>query len=152
MKTQTQLILILAVVALVLGAAWYTYPRPGQAPDVPAQALPATIQNDCAPWDGAAFSVSIPLQGGDSLSISIWQAPDLAGPKTFAFPDGTGQVGNASLMRASGFPDELSGSVSFPSVKAGEPVQGTFDLTTQTGQHFSGTFQAEWQEMTLMCG
>jgi hypothetical protein len=149
MKPRIQFLIVLGLVAVILGVAWYTYPKRNQAM---AQTFPSTIQRDCAPWDGAAFTVNIPLQSGDAISVSIWQAPELQSPKTFSFPDNTGQVGNASLMRSAGFPEELSGSVSFSSVQQASPAEGRFDLTTDTGQHFSGEFHAEWRDQTILCG
>ena|SRR5689334_13131366 len=151
MKPRNQFITIIGIVILILAVAWYTFPGQKQAP---TQTLPASIQRDCAPWDGAAFTVSILPQGqaGDGISISIWQAPEFTSPKTFSFPDDTGQVGNASLMHAAGTAEQLSGSVFFSSVKAGSPVEGRFELSTGAGQRFSGEFHAEWDDQIVMCG
>ena len=151
MKPRNQFIIIIGLVILILAVAWYTFPDRKQ---ILTQTLPATIQHDCAPWDGAAFTVSIPPQGqgGDSISISIWQAPELTFPKTFSFPDNTGQVGNASLMRSSGSAEQLSGSVFFSSVNQESPVDGRFELSTSAGQRFAGEFHAEWDDQIVMCG
>ena|SRR6476646_5266506 len=149
MKPRNQFIIILGLVILILAVAWYTFPGRKQ---VLTQTLPATIQRDCAPWDGAAFTVSIPLQGGEAINISIWQAPELTSPKTFSFPDNTGHVGNASLMHLAGSAEQLSGSVFFSSVKDGSPVDGRFELSTDTGQRFAGDFHAEWDDQIVTCG
>ena len=149
MIPRNQFIIIIGLVILILGIAWYTFPGRNQAV---TQTLPATIQHDCAPWDGAAFTVSIPLPGGDALSISIWQAPELSSPKTFSFPDNTGQVGNASLMHSGGAAEQLSGKVFFSSIKEGSPVEGRLELSTDNGQRFAEKFRAEWDDQIVMCG
>ncbi len=115
MKPRTQFVIILGLVLLILGIAWSTFPGRNQ---VATQTFAATIQRDCAPWDGAAFTVLILPEGqGDVIQISIWQSPELKLPKTFSFPDDTGQVGNASLMHSTGAVEQLSGKVSFSSVR-----------------------------------
>src|SRR5262249_48875173 len=110
MKPRVQFIVIVGLLVLILGIAWYTFPGRNEGA---TQIYAATIQRDCAPWDGPAFTVNIPLQGGDAVSISIWQAPEPKLPKTFSFPDDTGQVGNASLMHSRRGPQQLSGKVFF---------------------------------------
>jgi hypothetical protein len=149
MKPRAQFIIIVGMIVLILGIAWYTFPERNRAV---AQTFPATIQRDCAPWDGAAFTVDISLQRGDVISISIWQAPEIRSPRTFSFPDATGQVGNASLMRSGGLPEQLSGKVFFLSVNQGSRTQGKFELSTESGQHFAGEFQAEWDDQIVLCG
>jgi hypothetical protein len=151
MKPRIQFVTTVALVVLILGIAWYTSPGRKQAV---TQILPATIQRDCAPWDGSAFTVNILPQGpgGDIVSISIWQAPDLKFPQTFSFPDETGQVGNASLIRSSGAAEQLSGKVFFTSVKQGSPAGGRFELFTSTGQRFAAEFRAEWVDEIVLCG
>ena len=137
-------------VILILGIAWYTFPGRNQTI---TQTLPASIQHDCAPWDGAAFTVTIlpQGQGRDTISISIWQAPELTSPKTFSFPDNTGQVGNASLMQAGGAVEQLSGKVFFSLIKEGSPVEGRLELSADNGQRFAEKFRAEWDDQIVMC-
>ena len=118
----------------------------------PAQVLPATVTRDCAPWDGSAFTVVVPMEAGGVINVSIWQAPDIKLPVTFSFPDNTGQVGNASYQLASGEYEQLSGTVFFQRVAEGSQVEGKFELVTETGQRFEGQFKAEWEEQLMMCG
>jgi hypothetical protein len=117
-----------------------------------AQIFPATVNRDCAPWDGSAFRVSIPLEDGTVIDIAIWQAPDIRFSKTFSFPDDAGQVGNASLRSASDEYQQLSGTVFFQRVNEGSPVDGRFELTTEAGQRFEGQFKAEWENTIALCG
>ncbi len=112
----------------------------------------ATINADCAPWDGSAFTLSIATGAGGSIVISIWQAPDIANPTVFSFPDSTGKVGNAVYRTLSGASQELRGSVSFDRVQVGPSVQGTFDLTSERGNQFSGQFEAFWGSQRALCG
>jgi len=151
MKPRTQFVIIVGLVVLILGITWYTFPKRNRAV---IQTFPATIQRDCAPWDGAAFTVMILPQGqdGDAIQVSIWQSPEFKLPKTFSFPDDTGQIGNASLMHSTEAAEQLSGKVSFSSVKQDSPAEGRFELFTDTGQRFAGEFRAEWQDKIILCG
>ena len=118
---------------------------------MPEQIFPATINRDCAPWDGSAFTVSIPMQGS-RISISIYQSPDIKLPTAFIFPDDTLSVGNALLILPIGSPEPLTGKVTFQRVGQDIPVAGQFDLVTNTGEHFKGKFIAAWQNEMIYCG
>ena len=118
----------------------------------PAQTLQATINRDCAPWDGAAFTVSVPMKDGTIIYISIWQSPDIKLPARFSIPDETGQIGFAYILPELDPLQQLSGEVSFRRVEEGIPVEGEFDFTTESGKQFTGKFKAEWGNVTAMCG
>ena len=139
----------MGLVILVFGIAWYTFSTRNQAA---TPVFPATINRDCAPWDGAAFTVSIPVDNGTNIDISIWQSPDIKLPVTFSFPDETGQVGNAVDRSLSGEYEQLSGKVSFSRVVEGSPVEGDFTFTSERGEQFKGQFKAEWEDEIVMCG
>ena len=116
------------------------------------QIFPATINRDCAPWDGAAFTVRMPLNDEDVIDISIWQAPDIKFSKTFSFPDNTGQVGNASLIDPAGSYEQLTGEVWFKGVSEGQTVAGGFRLKSERGEVFEGRFAAAWEGQIALCG
>ena len=119
----------------------------------PAQIFPATVNRDCAPWDGSAFTVSVPIMpDGTKIDISIWQSPDIKFPVNFSFPDATGQVGNALLLLPVGLPEQLTGNVFFQRVDMENPVEGEFDLISENGEQFKGKFVAEWGNMVVYCG
>lgn len=141
--------LILIVLVFILGGTFLlsTVAKPAPLPE-----FAATVNRDCAPWDGPAFTVSVPLNDGRTVSISIWQSPELGGPVTFTFPDTSGQVGNASVFSADGMPDELSGTVAFQRVQADQPVEGHFNLVDKNGVPFKGTFHAIWGDAAPLCG
>jgi len=147
LKSRT--LFFIAMGLLILGIAFFTFSARNQEP---AQIFAATVSRDCAPWDGSAFRVTVPLSDGTVIDIAIWQAPDINFSKTFSFPDDTGQVGNASLRSASGEYEQLSGTVFFQRVDEGSPVEGRFELVTETGQRFEGQFEAEWDNQIIMCG
>ena len=148
MKPRTQFLIAIGLIILVLGITWYSFSTRNQ---VSEEIFPATINRDCAPWDGAAFTVSVPMDG-EVINISIWQSPDISFPVTFSFPDETGQVGNASLQFQVGLSQPLSGEVFFWRVDAESPVEGRFDLKDENGREFNGKFKAEWGNVTAMCG
>jgi hypothetical protein len=129
--------------------AWFIYSSRNQ--DV-AQVFPATINRDCAPWDGPAFTVSIPLNNGITIHISIWQSPDIKLPARFSFPDETGQIGFAYILTEPNPIQELGGEVSFSRVEEEIPIEGEFNLITESGQQFKGRFKAEWGNEVVYCG
>jgi hypothetical protein len=115
------------------------------------QVFPATINRDCAPWDGSAFTLSIPIEDV-GITISIYRSPDIRFPVTFLFPDDTMREGNAFLLSRAGLPEQLAGKVTFESVQQGKTVEGFLDLVTDSSQHFRGRFTAEWGDQLVMCG
>ena len=141
----------IAISLLILGIALFTFSTRDQEP---AQVFPATVNRDCAPWDGSAFTVSIPFDSISTITISIWQAPDIKFPVTFSFPDETGQVGNATARSgsASGGYETLSGEARFESVSVDNVVEGRFNFTSEGGGQFTGKFIAEWGSEIVYCG
>jgi hypothetical protein len=148
MKPQTQFLIIVSLLILVLGGAYYVYSSQTH-PTLPV--FPATVRRDCAPWDGAAFTVSIPIEEG-VIDITLYRSPELHFAEKFSFPDSAGRIGNALLLGPVGIPDELSGEVLFQSVSQESPVEGTFDLRTQSDRQFKGRFSAAWDDQAALCG
>ncbi|HEX9332362.1 MAG TPA: hypothetical protein VF896_10760 [Anaerolineales bacterium] len=149
MKPRTQFFMALGFLLLILGIAWVTFPERNQEL---AQVFPATINRDCAPWDGAAFTVSIPMSEGASIAISIYQSPDIKLPVTFSFPDETMSVGNVIYLPKVGSSEQLTGKVSFQRVIENSLVEGKFKFVTERGEQFIGRFQAEWKNQPMYCG
>src|SRR6266542_5274575 len=139
---KSRILLYIAIGFLILGIAWLVFSTPEQEP---SQVFAATVNRDCAPWDGAAFTVKIPMNDGTMISVSIYQSPESMLPATFSFPDETGRTGNALLLLPIGEPEELSGKISLPRLEQGVPVEGTFDLLTEKSEQFKGNFKAEWE-------
>jgi hypothetical protein len=118
----------------------------------PASVLPATVNRDCAPWDGPAFTVSVRYDPKTVIYISIWRSPDIYPPSTFSFPDETGRVGNAYILPETGPYTLLSGEVSFQRVEAGTPIEGKFQFTSERGGLYEGRFTAMWGYQVIYCG
>ena len=145
MKPRTQFLITIGVLILILAITWISFSNRGQEP---MQTFPATINRDCAPWDGAAFTVLISYDSMTTISISIWQSPDIKLPVTISFPDDTGQIGFAYLH-----PDNpLSGEVFFLRMDSEGPVEGGFTLKDESGRQFNGRFKAEWGNEIIYCG
>jgi hypothetical protein len=149
MKPRPVLILLSLLLVIVLIGIFYSYSAPGAET---LQTLPATVNRDCAPWDGAAFTVKVSMPDGRTLDLSIWQSPEITFPTSFTFPDKTGQIGNALLLPPSGTPEQLTGEVWFQSVRQGTPVEGRISLISERGEPFQGTFVAEWDDQIVLCG
>jgi hypothetical protein len=149
MKSRAQFFIVVGLLTLLFGITWFTFSTRNQDP---LQVFPATINRDCAPWDGSAFTVSIPYDSTSTIMISIWQSSDIRLPITFSFPDETGQIGLAYILPELDPLQQLSGKVRFRRVDGENPVNGEFNLFTEAGQEFKGRFEAEWGDEIVMCG
>lgn len=114
--------------------------------------LDATINRDCAPWDGSAFTVSVPWEETGMVYISIWRAPDIPHRMEFSFPDPDMRVGNAAYRTAVGQDEILGGVVTLEGVQPGIPVEGEMRLSSAIGAMFVGRFRAEWGTTAAYCG
>ena len=149
MKARAHFFITIGLPTIILGTFLFVLSTQKQEPP---QIFPATINRDCAPWDGSAFTMSIPLNDGTVIDISIWQAPDINFPVTFSFPDHTGQVGNALLIHEVDLPEPLNGKAFFWRVNQDGLVEGRFDFVTEAGRGFKGQFKAEWGDEIVYCG
>jgi hypothetical protein len=140
MKTQLAFTVMLV---LILGAC---------APSQQAPALPATINRDCGPADGPAFTVEIPMDARGRLVVSIWQAPEISGRARFTLTDPTDVTGSATLFTSAESFEPLSGTITFEGVNAERPVQGDLSLVSASGEVFEGAFTAEWGDFQAYCG
>ena len=148
-EMKSRILLYLAIGFLIFGIAWFIYASRTQEP---MPTFPATINRDCAPWDGAAFTLLIPYDSITTISISIWQSPNIKLPVTFSFPDETGQIGFAYILPELDPLQQLSGELSFGRVEEGIPVEGEFSFTTESGKHFKGKLNAKWGDQVVYCG
>ena len=149
MKYRTSLYVLLGLLLIALAGIWFFARWETQAP---AQVFPAAVNRDCAPWDGSAFTVSIPWSDGGTLRISIYRSPDIKLPASFSFPDETMREGNVLLLLPVGLPEQLTGKVWFPRVEVGTPVEGRFQFRSEAGAQFEGKFLAEWGDEIIYCG
>jgi hypothetical protein len=143
------LFILLGLLAITSGLLWLILsPRDPEKLKV----FNATASRDCAPWDGAAFTVSIPYDSVSVIEISVWQSPNIKLPVTFTFNDQMGKIGSAVYQPRYGAPVWLSGSVFFPYVQDGVPFTGVFHLKTESGVPFQGKIKAVWENHLVMCG
>ena len=140
MKTQFALTVMLV---LLLAAC---------APSQQLPALPATINRDCGPADGPAFTVEIPMDARGRLVVSIWQAPEISGRARFTLTDPTDATGSATLFTSADAYEPLSGTITFDGVTPERPVQGDLRLVSASGEVFEGAFTAEWGDFQAYCG
>ncbi len=118
----------------------------------------ATIYYSAAPWDGAAYDIHIPLKktpdaADPAISVNIWGNPEFDKPTTIRFTgkeDSSGGPGAGSgramfqSVRGNSWPENLSGSISFKSLKHDQTVVATYELTTAKGRKFKGSIKAKW--------
>lgn len=149
MKSRTSIYGLLGLLLIALGGIWFFHAWKAQAP---AQVFPATVDRDCAPWDGEAFTVSIPWSDTSTMSISIYRSPDIKLPSSYSFSDETMSEGHTYLLLPDGLPEQLAGRVWFQRVEAGLPVEGRFQFRTEAGVEFEGQFVAEWGDEIVYCG
>ena len=149
MKSRNQFFVAISLLILILGIALFTFSTRNQGA---IQVFPATINRDCAPWDGTAFTVSFRYDPITTITISIWQSPSFTFPVTFSFPDETMRVGIAYSLPELDPLEELTGKVTFWRVEEGIPVEGEFNFTAERGGRFKGRFKAYWGNQIAMCG
>ena len=149
MKFRTQFFIAIGLLIFLFGIAWLTFSTQNREP---VQVFRATINRDCAPWDGSAFTMSFRYDPITTITISVWQSPDIKFPTTFTFPDETGQIGFAYTLPELDPLEELTGKVTFWRVEQDVPVEGEFNFMTQRGKQFNGKFKAEWGNEVVYCG
>ena len=141
--------LLIGIGLLILGITYFTFSAREQEP---LQTFPATINNECGPADGPAFSIFIPHDHGASIFILIAQPPYIELPRTFRFHDDSLSNLYASYMTQFSHSEILRGNVFLQRVNPDNPVEGRFDFTSESGQHFEGRFTAAWGNQFAYCG
>jgi len=118
---------------------------------------PAVAWADCAPWDGAAFTIVIGRPGSNTVDpehawmrISIWHDADSRHGATYRFPDRDGKTG-AVEYGGTAFPS-VTGTVSFPRRGSADEISGAFDFVAGDGHRVAGSFRGKWNPRKAMCG
>jgi hypothetical protein len=125
----------------------------------------ATVEPDCAPWDGAALAFWIPTErlGGPRdgwLLLRIWRPPTRAAGR-YDFPDTTDRIGRVVHFVSLSSPaaivwetqpyEELRGVVRVDRVDTNHPVRLDLDLSAATGTRLAGRVEAQWIEARVVC-
>lgn len=137
--------------------------KEAKAPEIPAERKPEIYFSE-APWDGAAYEIQIPQEKSKDapdpvIRVNIWGNPKFTAPETIAFTGkedsggGPGKGnGTASYQTRfnSSLPQRLAGTITFQSIQPNTPVSAAYDLTSQKGDRFKGTFVAPWGNQSLL--
>ena len=129
--------MISGVLILLFGITWFSFSTRNQEA---AQVYTATINRDCAPWDGAAFAMSFRYGSITTITISIWQLPSFTFPVTFSFPHETIRIGIAHSL------PELD------PLEEGIPAEGEFNFMTENGKISKGSSSQSGDNQIVMCG
>lgn len=130
------------------------------------QPVRATVEHDCAPWDGPAFGLWIPtdhLGAGlhSWIHLRIWQAPRHP-LGAFHFPDKTVKP-KGTVVFFTDLPSpqqinwskqprqQMKGTVRFTRVRDDQNVIGTLDFMTDNNLRLRGTFEAGWIGSKRLC-
>jgi hypothetical protein len=149
MKPRYRVFISIGLVLVVIGIVLFTIFSREQEP---ARSFTGTINLDCGPADGPAFSIFIPHDHGASIFILIAQSPNVEMPRTFRFHDESLSNLYASYMTQFSHSEILTGKVFLQKVNPDSPVEGRFDFTSESGQHFVGNFTAAWGNQIVYCG
>ena len=149
MKNRILTYVLIGLLAITAGMIWSILSMKDQES---TRVFDATVNRDCAPWDGPAFTVSVPYDVGSVIEISVWRSPGIRFPTTLTFPDQTGKIGNALYKPHFGTSGQLNGIVSFTQFEEGSPVTGEFNLRTDNGNQDHGKFRAIWENKIAICG
>jgi len=115
-------------------------------------ALAATINRDCGPADGPAFTLTVPMHGRGEVRISIWKPPRIAGRAQFLLRESTDTQGSANLFVSPQELIPLAGSVVFDGVDVQRPVYGSFRFMSPSGDAIQARFAALWTDLPVYCG
>jgi hypothetical protein len=148
MKSKTLLYTLIGTLALAI-ILWIYFATQTVVNDT---VFKASVNRDCAPWDGMAYTITIPYRASSVINVSIWQAPDFHFPATYSFPDSSSRVGTAIYLSRSDSAQSLNGKITLQPFEVGSPIHGRFNFTSEDGEQFKGSFKAEWGNQIALCG
>jgi hypothetical protein len=127
----------------------------GAAPPTRPEAVAtARIARSCAPWDGAAFTVSVPAADGAStaaLQLSVWSSPQFDGERKVVFAEGDDRTGVAMYAETADHAVPLTGEATFRQAADGS-IEGTLHLKAADGRRFERRFRGRLDGGAVMCG
>ncbi|MBP6750240.1 MAG: hypothetical protein KA144_11415 [Xanthomonadaceae bacterium] len=116
----------------------------------------ARVEKTCAPWDGAAFVLSVRLGRSDDpmalpgLRLSVWRSPLFDRAQTVAFVEDAAEIGVVSHIDEAERSTTLEGEARFIPVANGA-IEGTLNLKSTDGRRFERRFRAP-PTGTPLCG
>ena len=117
----------------------------------------ARIARTCAPWDGAAFTVSVHVGHGvdpaalPGLQLSVWSSPQFDGERKVVFAEGDDRSGLAFYAETAEHTTPLTGEATFRQAADGS-IEGTLRLKAADGRRFERRFRGRLDPGTVMCG
>lgn len=130
----------------------------GAAPPTRPEAVAtARIARTCAPWDGAAFTVSVPAGNGvdpaalPALQLSVWSSPQFDGERKVVFAEGDDRTGVAMYAETADHATPLTGEATFRQAADGS-IEGTLRLKAADGRRFEQRFHGRLDDRVVMCG
>jgi hypothetical protein len=120
---------------------------------------PALAWPDCAPWDGAATRIVIPLSAGDDrasqvdLTLALYEAPQAIRGKSWTISESSANQLSVSLCPAGGpCRYATAGWIRVESGSEGSDIRGQYRVTLSDGQVLNGRFSAPLQQRVQLCG
>ena len=130
----------------------------GAAPPTrPEAVVAARIARTCAPWDGAAFTVSVSAGSAadpaalPALQLSVWSSPQFDGERKVVFAKGDDRSGVAFYAETAERSTPLTGEATFRQAADGS-IEGTLRLQAADGRRFERRFRGRLDPGTVMCG
>ena len=119
----------------------------------------ALIQRSCAPWDGAAIEMTLTKERATCqrrpapyIEMGVWKGLPIQPGQVVKFA-AISDVGFASRCeRENDCVRAESGEITFDTYKDGVGASGSYVLHFKGGETVSGSFDAKWCEMRVMCG
>ena len=118
-----------------------------------------TMQASCAPWDGAAITLTLsttPLHckraaKGPFLNLGVWKDLPLHSGQVVKIAAGTSN-GFASRCRKENDCEAVdSGEITFETFKESSGATGQYDLHFRNGDHLTGSFEVKWCDVRELC-
>ena len=131
-----------------------------RGPANPGGAWPyAVVRADCAPWDGAALSLTLGQLGSTTepayplIHIGVYHPPAEVLDHAFSFNEADTQEGGAMYCEAEGAcVSSREVKVRFGRIKPDSTVSGEYRLVLRDGRQEGGTFTARFLTQPALCG
>lgn len=103
------------------------------------------VSEGCAPWDGPALQLALPLAPERTLRLALYPAGSAASPQVYPVGVQSGAGGADAWLGGAGTGEQATaGRVWLDRLVSGKGAAGHFDLKLTGGQRLQGTFAARW--------